>query len=332
MRQSRRGKPVVQNRNGPMGSASVPELIGLPVRSLGFLIRISAAVSWLVAAPGILPAAPVVPWQAGDRFFVAESIVQDMQLRELRDDAANDPQIDERRLARTTWTEYRVLAAEESGAVRIAATILSIRDANDQPLPLSSRLNKVRLEFRIDRDRRISEITGYEEFIQQIASGNRYHARLLKSICSQQALRQSFSLFFQNWPPADDETKDWRSEAVIPAGPLGTFTINWQYQFESDADDAGIRRFRGRGTARYETSTSNPSDQPVKVNSGRLQLDNLVATGQMDSRTGRLRELKTELTASGRLTLRVGRQNTTVEVTQKQSTQIRVLDKMPALP
>ncbi len=183
-------------------------------------------------------------------------------------------------------------------------------------------------EFRLtlDKDNKVIKIEGRDEFLRKLTTANQQMESLLKSILTEEALRQMADPTFGVTPPgpkAKGET--WEKESSLNLGPIGSYKCKYTYKLEGvDKDLAKI------GVETALTYQPPPADSgvqlPFRIKEANLKSKNGKGEITFDIKKGRLNTSQQKIELDGKLTIEIAGMTTDVTLTQTQETTITTSD------
>lgn len=143
-------------------------------------------------------------------------------------------------------SELQMLFTNMKMETKMGATSLSFdsrQDAkNDAGNPMAPMLRKMigaHISYLTDADGKVDQIVGYQEFIDQIAGDNAAMGAMVKSMYSEDSLKQ-MGVNAQGLPDKPVKIGDsWPFHQDIPAGPAGTLQLDMTVTFKGWEEHAG---------------------------------------------------------------------------------------------
>jgi hypothetical protein len=206
----------------------------------------------------------------------------------------------------------------------------STKEQPGQPTALSEFFKQlVGSEFTltVDKNFKVTEIKGRDEFLKKLTGSNPQMETLLKTILSEEALKEMADPTFAAIPNKEVKKNDnWDKTSKLNMGPIGTYENNYKYTFEGkDKDKAKIKV---ETTLKYtppEEKTQS-GGLPFKITSASLASKNAGGEIIFDAEKGRVDESSMKVDLSGDLSIEIGGQKTAVKLEQTQTTNVKTSD------
>jgi hypothetical protein len=234
--------------------------------------------------------------------------------------------------------EQKILGVKMS--INIGGTKVDFDSTKDSPQgnPLSDFFNKLKdSKFTITlntKDNRVTKVEGRDEFVGKLIGANPSMENLLKKILSEDALKEMAEPTFAAVPVGEvTKGKSWTRPAKIDMGPLGRYENEYKYTYDGAAGD--IHTIKVDITAKYIQPPDTAMEQggsalPFKIKKGDLKsTGNSSGTVKFDAAKGRIESMEMSLEIQGSLDIEISGQTTKVDLTQKQTTNVKTLDKNP---
>lgn len=283
-------------------------------------------VGLVVVLAGAAPTADPVPlrWKLakGDQFFVRS--VQEMQ-QTIGVLGMNMEQSS----TTTTVSRYKVLEAGADG-MTVESTITKTDIVSNVPMAAeqAGRMKGATLTFKLGKDMKVTEVVGYDKFLEQIAGGNEDQAKVMRAAASEDALKVAVEDLFNPGPGNPVKPGDkWTRDTKMSLGPLGNFAINARYTL--DSLDGPAAKVSYEADAAF-TAAKGGGDLPFSISKGELKADTYTGSLVFDTAAGRLKESAQNVKLGGALT--VAAAGNEIEMTFSQTLKVTgtVSDKEPA--
>jgi hypothetical protein len=190
----------------------------------------------------------------------------------------------------------------------------------------------------LDKDYKVTKITGREEFIAALSKANPQMEKLLKQILSEKALMDMADPTFSvvSGKEIKKDTK-WDKMTTLDMGPIGTYKNTFTYTYEGKNTDGKTDAEKKLDKIKVETKLeySPPKDQPAdstlpfKIKSASLTSKDATGTILFDNDAGRIDSSSMKLTLEGQLSIEISGQTTQVDLKQTQTTTTKTTDKEP---
>ena len=284
---------------------------------------------------------PLAGWnlKSGEEFFVSEHTRREQTLAITRPGSDAEVGKDSRTDDWTTFSRIRVLSVSPRGDVDLDWSLLDIRDASGKTTQLGKRLRSTSFQVRLNADGSIERFTGYDEFVNRIAAGNHQFAQLFETLLGKETLKKMLLEFLQVAPPsADRGNQPWTREIEFSMGPLGSMAVTRTYvpvtTNDAASDTAGNEAERKSarpgnsvkisGKVKYTPPSQQSGHVSFKVESGKLDVEQLNGIAEFDPTTGRLVSLESDLKLNGSFSMTAGDDRVQVEMTQTDRTTIKI--------
>jgi len=186
----------------------------------------------------------------------------------------------------------------------------------------------------VDKNFKVTAITGRDEFLKKLTQSNPQMEQLLKQILSEDALKEMADPTFAAIPTNAVKKDDtWVKTSTLNMGPIGTYENSYKYKYGGKDKDK-------KDTITVETTLTYkaPDDKaasgglPFKIKSATLASKNATGTIVFDADKGRVESSNMDVELSGDLNIEIGGQTTAVTLTQKQNTTVKTTDTNPLKP
>jgi hypothetical protein len=181
----------------------------------------------------------------------------------------------------------------------------------------------------LDKDNKVTNIRGRDEFLKKLANANQQMEPLLKSILTEEALKQMADPTFGITPPNPVAKGDtWTRESTLNLGPIGSYKCTYKYKYEGQDDkNKDLAKISSEVTLGYQPPTADSTQQlPFKIKSADLKSKNGKGTITFDVKKGRLDKSDQKIELDGKLTIDIAGMTTEVSLTQTQETTITTSD------
>ena len=186
-------------------------------------------------------------------------------------------------------------------------------------------------EFRLslDKDNRVVKIEGRDDFLKKLTAANPQMESLLKSILTEEALKQMADPTFGVTPPSPKaKGETWEKESSLNLGPIGSYKCKYTYKFEGlDDKNKDLAKIGVETTLTYQPPTAGTNSQlPFTIKEANLKSKNGKGTIYFDIKKGRLEKSDQKIELEGKLTIEIAGMTTDVTLTQTQETTIVTSD------
>ena len=186
-------------------------------------------------------------------------------------------------------------------------------------------------EFRLTlaKDNKVIDIKGRDEFLKKLTAANQQMEALLKSILTEEALKQMADPSFGVTPPgpkAKGET--WEKESSLNLGPIGSYKCKYVYKYEGqDEKNKDLAKISKETVLTYQPPPAETGVQlPFRIKEANLKSKNGKGTVYFDIKKGRVEKSEDKIELDGKLTIEIAGMTTDVTLTQTQETNITTSD------
>jgi hypothetical protein len=174
----------------------------------------------------------------------------------------------------------------------------------------------------------VTKVEGFDDLIKKLSQNNEEIGKLLKSILTEDTMKQGIQEAFGFVPGKPVNKGDsWKRQMRLSMGPMGTFVVDMDYTYQGkakDGEEVGVK-----GTYSYEAPKGGAGGLPFKVTKGEFKTEEAKGTLIFDAATGRLVRHEFKAKLNGSMTISVGDQSAGMELKQETDTKIRVTKEMP---
>jgi hypothetical protein len=186
-------------------------------------------------------------------------------------------------------------------------------------------------EFRLalDKDNKVVKIEGREEFLKKLTSANQQMEALLKSILTEEALKQMADPTFGVTPTGPKaKGESWEKESTLNLGPIGSYKCKYAYKYEGQDDkNKDLAKISVETVLTYQPPSTETNVQlPFRIKEANLKSKNGKGTIYFDVKKGRLEKSEQKIELDGKLTIEIAGMTTDVTLTQTQETTITTSD------
>ena len=173
---------------------------------------------------------------------------------------------------------------------------------------------------------KVTEVDGLTAFVDKLTAANDQLKPLLKSILTPEAVKQMSNPTFAAFPPSEKEweKKEWVYPVTLNMGPIGSYETTYTYKVnEKDKSKIDIL-----GKMKYlppEGKDSASIPFTIKPKST-LNSENISGSVTIDRTAGRIADSEIKMDLKGNLVIDIAGMETTVELTQKQTSKVRTSD------
>jgi hypothetical protein len=235
------------------------------------------------------------------------------------------------------WTvEFEIVGVKMN--IEIGGNNIKYDSTSTDPLPENpltqffKTLIGAKFTYTIEKDEKegmkVTKVTGVPGFVGKLAAANEQLKGLLESILSEEALKQMATPIFAAYPRTDKEWQEgkWSNTALMNMGPIGTYTTVYTYAKSDKENTIGVT-----GTMSYKPpETKDAAGLPFVIKEGStLKAENIKGTVTLDPKLGCIKESDITMDLKGLLKIDIAGVDTSVDLTQKQSSTMKTSDKLP---
>jgi hypothetical protein len=186
-------------------------------------------------------------------------------------------------------------------------------------------------ELTISPKLTILTIKGREDFVSRLVKANPQMELLLKQLLSEDAMKQMAETIFAAVPEKPVKNGDaWEKKSSSNMGPIGGYDTTSKYTYEGKDDK--LHKIKVETAVRYHPPEAKADgDLPFKIKAARLESKGGNGIVLFDNEKHRLENSELNLRLEGEFTLDISGQTTTVNLTQDQTTTIKMSDQNPAV-
>ena len=177
---------------------------------------------------------------------------------------------------------------------------------------------------------KVAEIKGREEFVNKLIKANRQMEPLLNKILSEDSLREMAEPTFAVVPTDTVETgKKWTRTANLDMGPIGKYKNEYTYTYQGA--DKNLDKIDVASKLIYTPpdKTEGIGGLPFRIKSADLKSKEAKGTILFNRGKGRVEKSDMSVELTGTLDIEIGGQQTKVELSQTQKTDISTSDTNP---
>ena len=191
-------------------------------------------------------------------------------------------------------------------------------------------------EFTVTLDMKKVEVTkveGRDKFLADLVKANPQMKPLLEQILSEKALKEMAEPTFAVVPDHPVAKGDkWKRNSTLDMGPIGKYENVYTYTYEGkDEKDRKLDKIKVDTQLTYKEpgDVAGVGGLPFKIKSADLKSTNATGTVLFDAAKGRVERSSSKMELSGKLSIEIGGQTTTVDLSQTQTTDVESSDTNP---
>ncbi len=177
----------------------------------------------------------------------------------------------------------------------------------------------------------VEKVDGREELQKKLAAVNPQMESILKSVLTDEALREMTDPALGITPPTEKAVNEkWEKKTTLSLGPIGSYERTFEYTYKGkDADPLKkeLDRIEVKPTLTYKPPTGGGDNLPFRIKGGKLDTKE-VKQGYIlyDPKLGRVKEAKINILMTGDLDVTIGTAETKVSLQQDQKTELETSD------
>jgi len=174
------------------------------------------------------------------------------------------------------------------------------------------------------KEGKIEKIDGRDAFVKKLTDANPQMKPLLEKILSEKALMDMAEPTFAALPGGEKTpNQSWNKKTTLDMGPIGTYNNDYTYTFTGlDEKDKKLAKIKVENKLTYKPGDSNQGGLPFKITSANLTASEAAGTILYDTEKGRISKSNMTLKLTGDLSIDISGQNTKVNLTQSQDTEV----------
>jgi hypothetical protein len=292
----------------------------------GLALGLALTAGLLTPALAARPDEPVtLKWvlKEGDTFYAKSSAVSDMNL----DVLGMNQDIKQ---TSSTVQKFKVKSAK-AGEIVVEMTIVDMKMELDA-LPgfgdFADKLKGAVLTATFDDGMNVTKVEGYQKLADKLGGDDPMTKQIMQMVISDSTVKAMFGQVFVPLPSKPVKAGDtWTRTDKLPLSGLGDLTS--KSKFTLDSIDNGMAKIKTTGDVTFVPGKGDAKGLPIKITKADLKTDRFVGTLTFDTKLGRLKESKQEMTISGSFTISAGGQEIEAGIKQKSTTTLTVTDKSP---
>ena len=215
------------------------------------------------------------------------------------------------------------------GGVQINYNSLDEKQANNPMTDFFKKLLEADLKLHIDSKKmEVKKIEGHDELVKKLGVTNPQMEPLLKSILSEDALKQMAEPTWGAFPTTAVKKGDtWKKKSTLDLGPIGKYETEYTYTYEGPDKEGD--KIKINAALNYVAPTGKAGGLPFQIKSAKLQSKEGTGYAIFDKKKGRIESSNMTMKLEGTLEIEVGGMTTTVELSQDQKASVRSLDTDP---
>jgi hypothetical protein len=178
----------------------------------------------------------------------------------------------------------------------------------------------------------ITDIDGRDDFVKKLVQANKQMQPLLDKILSKDALKEMAAPTFTAIPnEVVEKDKTWKKETTLDMGPIGKYKNEYTYTYKGADKNLDKIDVDTKLTYLPPEKTEGVGGLPFRIKKENTKLESKKAKGTIlfNREKGRVEKSDMEVELAGTLDIEIGGQQTKVDLTQKQKTEVTSYDTNP---
>jgi len=173
------------------------------------------------------------------------------------------------------------------------------------------------------KETKVTSIEGHEKFVNKLTEANPQMKPLLEKILSKEALKDMAEPMFAALPGKKvKKNESWPRKSTLDMGPIGKYETTYTYTYEGPAKDQSEKIGVKTDLKYTPPEGKDAANLPFKIKNASLTAKDSTGTITYDPKAGWVKLSEMTMKLTGTLTIEIGQQSTTVELTQDQTTKI----------
>ena len=177
---------------------------------------------------------------------------------------------------------------------------------------------------------KVTDIKGRDEFVNKLSTANKQMKPLLEKILSDDALREMSEPTFAVIPDGTVEKgKKWTKETTLDMGPIGKYKNEYTYTYDGPDKNLDKIDVTTKLTYKPPEKTEGIGGLPFRIKSANLESKDSKGVILFNREKGRVEKSDMSVKLDGTLDIEIGGQQTKVDLSQTQKTEISTSDTNP---
>lgn len=216
------------------------------------------------------------------------------------------------------------------GGQKVAFDSTKASNANNPLADFFKALVDAEFELTLDKDLKVTNIAGREEFVKKLVAANPQMKPLLDQILSEKALKEMAEPTFAAVPGKEVEKgKPWIKESSLDMGPIGKYDSKYTFTYEGKDDkDKKLDKIKVDTALTYKepSDAAGAGGLPFRIKSASLKSTGASGTILYNPEKGRIDKSNMNIELKGDLNIEIGGQTTKVDLSQTQATSVETTD------
>jgi hypothetical protein len=176
----------------------------------------------------------------------------------------------------------------------------------------------------------VESVAGREEMVKKLGSVNPQIESLLKSILTDEAIKEMTDPSMGLTPPAEQAVNGtWTKKSTLSLGPIDSYDRTFSYTYKGkETGKTDIEKVELKAELVYKAPAAGQSGLPFVIKEGKLETakDSKPGTILFNSKTGRVESVRMELKMTGELKVSINNMETTISLYQEQKSESDIAD------
>lgn len=259
----------------------------------------------------------------GDSFYAKSTAVSDMNLEVL---GMNQ----DIKSTASTVAKYTVKSVKDGKTVVEMTYIVSKMDLEGLPgfSDIGDKMKGATLTATFDESMEITKVEGYEKLLDKIGGDDPMQKEIMKMMVSESTTKAMFGQVFIPLPSKSVKIGDtWNRTENIPLSGLGDLTSKTKLTLDSHENN--LAKIKLSAEISFKPGKGDIKGLPIKITKADLKSDKFSGYHTFDTKLGRLKDSKQEMTIKGTFTISAGGQEIEAGIGQKSVSTVTVTDKNP---
>ena len=179
----------------------------------------------------------------------------------------------------------------------------------------------------LDKSYKVEKVDGVKDFLTSLGAGSSQMDAILKSIMTDEAVKQMCDPTFGMTPDSPKKPGDkWKKESTYNLGPIGTYVVTYNFTYVGQEKDKDLDKIEVETTLVYTApkADAGPGGLLFKIKDGKLE-SQPTRKGVIlyNPKLQRIESADIEIKLKGELTVTIGNTDTKVELLQTQTTKLQ---------
>lgn len=259
----------------------------------------------------------------GDTFYAKSSAVSDMTLEVL---GMNQ----DIKQTSATVARYSVKSIKDGKTVVEMTYIKSKMEMEGLPGfdEIGDKLKGATLIATFDEAMEITKVEGYEKLLDKLGGDDPMTKQIMQMLVSDASVKAMFGQVFIPLPSQAVKVGDtWNRTENIPLSGLGNLTSKTKLTLDSHENN--LAKIKLSAEVTFKPGKGDIKGLPIKITKADLKSDKFSGYHTFDTKLGRLKDSRQEMTIKGSFTISAGGQEIEAGIGQKSVTTVEVSDKNP---